>query len=280
MKEWLTVNEIAFELGVVFHWVTRRLGSNKAPYIQKLSYKNVLARHYHRDWIDKLKEMMVEFPPTPDYLPVEKIAARIHRPHVWVIEYARRLGIEERVKEIDGRSVLCFRSNAVAELPRSQFYSAYEDWLTMSAIMRRLNRSKDWVEARLKLIKAKPKMMPDFVGFMRPHYPPEVLDALESTASWYPPADDWVTLTQMARMLNVTKEDLHRSMLDAPIRFELRIDRGGNVRKHYPPETLDVARRCIFEWNHRPRHRRYSDTEKRINKKFRLYFKEDVLKVI
>jgi len=127
---------------------------------------------------------------------------------------------------------------------RTPVYPPAGDWLTVYQLTKLVVRSGPWITNFLATDYSGKTEMRRTVdaGQVREHYPPDVVDLIQSL-QLHPPAGDWLTVGQIARQVPGYGRDrivVHIGKYDHL--KETRIDAGGNANDHYPPSIVSKFR--------------------------------------
>jgi hypothetical protein len=104
----------------------------------------------------------------------------------------------------------------------------------------RVDKSPQWTRGCLNSLGIEPEVRCGIRGRVRLHYPPSAVRAVKKELADNPPAEDWLTVLQIADLLRresgVIRENLQS------FKGEDRLGSSGRVALHYPPSVLETLR--------------------------------------
>jgi len=225
-----TANELA-----VFPTLTQ-LGSGK------------IKRTYPKELIKQLRHIILVVPPADDWMTIGEIAAVTGKNKKTVKKI-----IESSMTEFEER-----RSHRGGHLARHYPLSAFDlvvrvienarppagDWLTIRALSLRTGKSEKWVEdiLRVRFAELSERRLDD-AHVERTHYPPEVLDFLESLVEQYGERDGWMTVASISKLLG-KEDDWVVKRINEQFLEERRtlFDSSGKTATHYPETVVNALR--------------------------------------
>lgn len=242
---WVRAKEIVQELGANRNWVESHLRPYRNQRIHGIQ-DGRSGIFYPPIVMEVLREKYEERTTCPDsgtYLNVSQLRERLKKSHVWLAKTLKEIGfVAERRLDSSGKitkhyppEVLPVLIEIIAETPPSGC------WLTIRDLAKRLGVDREWVTRRIKQysfageVRVKP-------GYGRPnlHYPPSVLRVLRNLLRQTPPANGWLTISALSRKTGKSDGWISRELHLMSIKAQLRRDKQGVVRPHYPPETRQM----------------------------------------
>lgn len=180
-----------------------------------------------------------------DWLMVTQIAKEIGRGLKWIrarISQDFPTAHEFR-KGFDGKVVPHYSPEVLEKLRElARLESQSGDWLSVPQIAKETKRSQAWVKRRLTdYFPNEGERRLTQNGHPGVHYPKEIVSELKKMADAEHEAQDWLNATQIARIEEVKRSDAWVTKFvkdNFPNQGELRLDKGGNLVLHYPPEVV------------------------------------------
>jgi hypothetical protein len=240
------IDEVEDILGKDRKWVERIVKEhNLDSEIRTLFISQKPGVHYPQATVDTLMILKDELTqPAGDWMTVGKMAELLSKSRKWVEENIDSFldSGEPRLSD-SGKNDIHYPPEVfehlnviIAELPQ---YAS--DWMTEWDITQKLNRSGHWVKDKLNSYSDTSKVLLTNKG-NRPlvHYPPKVIVELKKIISEEPTAEGWVNAKEIGEMLLKSKDWVRRRLGTVGIKSELRFNRTGQLREHYPPEIIDA----------------------------------------
>lgn len=174
---------------------------------------------------------------------IYQIARQLGRTYRWVacrIDHSKG----QYCISANGRLEICYPPQEVKRLRELNCIPDAGDWLTCKAIAATVKRSQHWVAARISVQQSEQRRAAQ--GFVLPHYPPSEVDRLSLLSRIYPPADDWLVSSAIARVIGRSNRWVNRRI---NIRLsENRLTPSGRIRAHYPPSELERLKSLSDGW--------------------------------
>lgn len=161
-EDWLTTTAMAFEIGVEYEWVNRRLLFLSTPGEFRIGSAGPKL-HMHPDALEELEEIrkqsIIEIDPEL-YINLDQLAEELGRHPLWVsnriqfLEISAVLGLDKV-----GKSVVYYQRKIVETLKekRDQYPEA-EDMLTIPMIAKEAGKDREWVESEIQELSLVPQL--------------------------------------------------------------------------------------------------------------------------
>jgi len=241
------VDETKTLVGKDRKWIERMVQLHNLPFeVRRHSLSQKLGIHYPQNTIDALEAIRNELPPPAgDWFTVRQLAKAISKSLDWVEDHLGeyratgelRLTDSSRIAQHYSPEVLEYLQGIVEELPPPA-----NDWMTEKMMAKKLGRTWYWIKEKIEPYAALSEIRLTSTG-NKPfeHFPPSVYDALQKmSAEEIAHAGGWVNETEVSEMLVKSRFWVKRRIGSVGIASEIRFDRKGHPRTHYPPEIIDT----------------------------------------
>jgi hypothetical protein len=238
--DWLSIRAIADSIGQSRDWVTPRL--NPATAEDRLGATNRVSPHYPPAERDRLQCLIDAAPPADDWLIITHVARALGRSRDWVQRRINHDTAEDRLTP-DGRIAPHYPPR---EIKRLKIWKEGPppppagDWLTIGAMVARLECSWGWVELHVQAEAAEVRVSRS--GHARTHYPPAEFDRLHKLRNAQVPAGDWLTVRAIKRQVGRSQRWVERRV-DPALAQDRVCAANGRVLPHYPPSEVERLRR-------------------------------------
>lgn len=252
--DWMNAYQLATLTDKSVRWVEYRLERDGAQGEARMSLTGPRV-HYPPAVAEKLKLEADGLIPAEGWKTLKGIAREVGRGQGWVEKVIDRLGLvaEDRIDNagrvwphFSPEDVERIRCEAEAILPAG-------DWLCLEDIARSLGRVKStpWVEARLKELF--PNSSETRIARSRvqdlPHYPPEVVEVLRKLQEEGKPAEDWLSIQQIAKQTGKSEPWVKKQLEENfPTSAEKRIGVRVLPSPHYPPGVAEVIKKIADQF--------------------------------
>jgi hypothetical protein len=246
---WVTATSMAVLFNRSYRWIVKNAEQQGfIPQLRTHADTHEILPHYSQEVISALSAVIESLPPpAEDWVTAAKISSEIKKSRRWVdekiLDYDKysevRLGHNNVPHVHYPPEILIFLDKVAAEEPIPIF-----GWDTPSGIANSVNMNIFRVIKLLKEYHDQSKMLPDVTNRLVLHYPPSVIEEISRMATELPPpAGSWLTLNEIALMLRKHRNWTQRSITELKVNSEMRLDRSGKVRIHYPENTVDLLQR-------------------------------------
>lgn len=182
VPEWVTLQEVAGWAGKSWLWTRKILQQLEVPTCQRPNRANRESLHYPATAIPMVKQLATAHPESGSWMTVNRIRELLDVEYDWVERTIKKLGIEGEIRVLSGygRPRMHFPPSVLEQLRplRPADLPAGGDWLTETAILGQLTRSRNWLMNRLRDSDYPSQMRLDDREAPRLHYPPWVLEDL------------------------------------------------------------------------------------------------------
>jgi len=184
-----------------------------------------------------------------DWLPILSLTMQVGKSKTWVERCLAEKFSDQgelRLNNHTGRKTLHYPPSVLEELRSiATELKPAGNWLSIYGCSSLVpEKSHKWVAARLRdHFSELGELRIDNRGNKAVHYPPSVVQKLKDMAKATQPADDWLTLYNLAedvkRTVNWVEPRLEENF---PNVGQIRLDRAGSPRMHFPPTVLPKLR--------------------------------------
>lgn len=238
----LSIGEMAESLGRSYGWTQKTLDTSEQQPIRKRGPVK-----YSKQALKELRHISMAVPLDDGWYNLRQLVELTGQDREWI---ERRLvdagyGPSERRSALTGRvhdhfppQSLSAVTNAMAERA-----AAAGEWMTVLGIAKRIGRNEKWVKARVGGYQELSQMRQDDMGVTRTHYPPSVLEALETESErnrLLPERGDYLNIHEVARLAGHATEWAEKKLASLGIEPELRKDGKGRAQLCYPPSTVQL----------------------------------------
>lgn len=239
-NDWYSQNEAESMIGKSDSWIAKRVKQgNLTSQLRVSNTSSFIGIHYPLETINTLQKLVTEIQPAGDWLTYSRLAIELGVTRAWIDKHIKTYHHLSEMRLTDyGEEKRHYPLIVKEELHKilSKEYLPAGDWLTIWGISKKLNRTVDWVEARISTHKDSAEKRVSLAGKLEDHYPPKVVELLRVESNTYTEAGDWSTVNGMAEHLGHTSKWVSARLTPYADFQETRKSAVNNTpRKHYPP---------------------------------------------
>jgi len=212
-----------------------------------LKFEEVGKRKFYRypkELAQKLHTLAFHFPPANDWYNPTEAEVEVGKDREWIEAQVALHGLKTGMRMSGNNNMIShYPAETIAALVSlvEKLPPPAGDWMTARSMASLLNRSRDWVVARLVMYRDLAEDRLTDIHTVKLHYPPQVFLTLKQLSdNLPPPADGWVNRKEVSEMLVRTRHWVDKRIGSVGIASEMRLDRKEISRIHYSPEIIDT----------------------------------------
>ncbi len=255
-EDWYSIPMLVETIGKDRDWILKRLDQQTIrPELRRQASTGREFPYYPPETIMILRDAVSEAAlPAGDWLTANALEEVTGKSTVWVSKRLKEqfdvLG-EERLDDMGVErihyppSVREALENEVAELHE---YAEADDWVTISTLRRKLGLHAVTITRIIRQAEIESEMRLDKKGRPKQHFSPQAQARLAQIAFErlsHPEAGEWLTLTEVQKILGRPKEWIRSQFAERSITPEIRLDKSRRPAEHYDPAQIAEIKREI-----------------------------------